>query len=89
MESLGCLRRFDAQLRTELDFEAAAGRAVVESAPGNRRREHLLEADRLRAELDLVVSPAPALATLVLDRERGLPVGRRVELDHVGIADES
>ena len=56
---------------------APAGLAVEQRALGHRHAEHLLEADRLGAELDLVGAMRLGLAALVLDRERAAARRRR------------
>src|SRR5947209_18023006 len=61
-----------AQLGGERDGAARLALGVVDRALGDGTAEHLLEAERLGAELDVVVVPAPPAAVLVLDRQGDL-----------------
>src|SRR5207302_1792451 len=56
-----------AQLGVEGDLPPPPGAGVKDGPGGDGGAEHLLQAEGLGAELDLVVVPAAAPATLVLD----------------------
>src|SRR5579872_2330217 len=71
------------QLLRERDLPPSPRRVVIDSAGRNRAAEHLLQADGLRAELQVIVPLLPLRAVLRLHREDAA-VG--VELDGVGAA---
>ena len=85
----GRLLGFPAQGLVEDDVEAAPCLAVEERPLRDRDREHLLQTDRLRAELDPVAVVRLGLSSLVLDGE-GKPGAVRlpVELHDVGLPDQ-
>src|SRR5439155_1091213 len=57
-----------AQLGAEDDRTARLALGVVDRAFRNRAAEHLLQAERLGAELDVVVVPSALAAVFVFDR---------------------
>jgi hypothetical protein len=75
----------------EGDVASSLGGNVEDGAGGHGDAEHLLQAQGLGAELNVVAFPASSPATLVLDREGDVGAADRVgaELDEVGDADES
>lgn len=85
----GRLLSLSPQGLVEDDVEAVPGLTIEERSRGDRNGEHLLQADRLGAELDLVAVVRLGLPPLVLDGER-LPgaVGLAVEFDNIGLSDQ-
>ena len=85
----GCFLGFPAQGLVKNNVEAMPGLAVEERPLRNRDRKHLLQADRLRAELDPVAVVRLGFPSFVLHREGApgtiLPV---VELHDVGLPDQ-
>ena len=73
-----------AQLVVERDRLAPARLAVEQGALGHGCGKHLLEAERLGAELDLVRAVRFRPAALVLDRIGPPAFSRPGQLDHVG-----
>ena len=86
MRPAGRLLGFPPQSLVEDDVEAVPGLAVEERPRRDRYGEHLLQADRLGAELDLVAVVRLWFPPLVLDG-KGKPditVRLMVKFDHIG-----
>ena len=90
------LLRPGAKVRSESDGPPRLALRVVDGPLGHGTTEHLLQAEGLGAELDIVVIPSPLATVLVLDRQRNLDQGLSglatsrwaMELDEVGAAIE-
>lgn len=70
MRLTGSLFRFPPQVFVENDIEAVPGLAIKKCSRRDLDSEHLLQTDRLGAELDFVAVVYLGLAPLVLHRKR-------------------